>query len=98
MAYSNLIELQHQDRAHEGISVALVSEVVRALPDGSDREMLTRWIRIAAPEEVAFEVLDDLADRLAEFAHINPTELGEVARLSQEAAGRIVEIDSHDST
>lgn len=93
-----LIELRYPfDDRREILPIALVREAIRALPDDSEiREKLRAWTRGESAGPITRDELQALEQQLAEFAHGNRSELGEVGRLPQAASGGIVGTERWD--
>lgn len=99
-----LVHFQKEGNFHEGVPIALVNEVLKALPYDQERlgwdarNTLLSWIAVTSHLELSLADLLNVEEQLAAFAHGTETESGEVGRLPQGAGGRVVGQDQFDST
>lgn len=87
---------QTGDKYVEHISLALVREAIKALPNDSPlRLKLHIWLNNS--REISKYDLLEVEEMLVEFAHTNPSELGLVGRIPPGFTGRIVEQEKSET-
>lgn len=80
----------------EHISLALVREAIRTLPD--DSALRTKLQKLSTDTiPMSKSDLMTLEEMLVEFAHSNPSELGLVGRIPEGSTGRIVEQEKSET-